>query len=118
MSDHLEDAMAELVPLDSPARHLNGDEGMTPEREAHLARVLHSHGGLVAEKYRAGQRNHGGTLHKKPGMLRSAREESADLAVYLETLHEQIAALADDIDAERVSAKFAASVLRAFLGAS
>ena len=90
MSDTIEDAMAETVPLDSPARH-----GLSDDQEKHLRHVTASQSALMEIKYRRGQREHGGDCWKKPGMLAHAQEEVADLAVYLFTLDEQMRALAN-----------------------
>lgn len=96
-SENLEDAMAEVIPMNSPARHLPNDREMTPVHEAHLSHVVRAQSRLIDAKYRAGQRDHGGTLFKKPGMLANAIDEQVDLAVYLITLHEQIEVIAADL---------------------
>lgn len=62
---------------------------MTPEQDAHLARILTRLTADVRAKYEDGQEKHGGNLWEKPGMLESALEEVLDLAVYLYTAIEQ-----------------------------
>jgi hypothetical protein len=66
------------------------DEPMAPEHEAHLQRVLTRFTRALSQKYRAGQREHGGNLWTKRGMLDRAIEEAIDQAIYLMTLREQI----------------------------
>lgn len=62
---------------------------MTPDQEKHLQRIKDKFLAEVDKKYRNGQREHGGNLWLKPGMLDMALEEVIDLAVYLYTLKEQ-----------------------------
>jgi hypothetical protein len=103
----LEDAMAELIPLDSPARHLD----MTPDREKHLAAVKTSAISLLDLKFRRGQAEHGGNLWEKPGMLQNALDENADQAVYLFTLEGQMSALALALRNGAISPEAAADAL-------
>ncbi len=116
MSDEIEDAMAELVPLDSPARH-SDHHAMTPPREAHLSHVLRLQAHRTEARYRAGQAQHGGTLFTKPGMLKEALAESADLAVYLITLEEQMEDLAAGLRAGGITPQDAADALERMLRA-
>lgn len=67
---------------------------MTKGQRAHVQRVLDAHTGLIARKYRAGQKEHGGNCWEKPGMLAHAMDEAADLPVYLHTLQEQLEVIA------------------------
>ena len=62
---------------------------MTPEHEAHLARIKARLAADIDAKYRAGQDEHGGRLWEKPGMLQHAYAEALDLCVYLLTEMEQ-----------------------------
>lgn len=62
---------------------------MTPEQEAHLARVKAQLVADIDAKYRDGQMTNGGDLWLKPGMVENAYAEVLDLAVYLITLMEQ-----------------------------
>jgi hypothetical protein len=62
---------------------------MDAPHEAHLNRIIEQLSGDVRAKYEAGQREHGGNLWEKPGMLEQAIAEVLDLAVYLYTLKEQ-----------------------------
>ena len=62
---------------------------MTKKQEQHLQRIKNSFSKEVSRKYRIGQKEHGGNLFEKPGMLDMAIEEVLDLAVYLYTLREQ-----------------------------
>lgn len=115
MSENLEDAMSEVVPLDSPARHLPRSAGMTPDRERHLSAVLDSAHALIDQKFRAGQEAHGGNLWEKPGMLRNALEENADQVVYLFTLEGQMSALALALRSGTITAQDAAAALERML---
>ncbi len=62
---------------------------MDAPQEAHLARILSQVTTDLRQKYESGQREHGGNLWEKPGMLEQAIAEVLDLAVYLYTLREQ-----------------------------
>lgn len=62
---------------------------MTGTQEAHLRRIKERCGALLDAKYRAGQREHGGNLWKKP-MVGRIIEESLDLVVYSLTLEQQL----------------------------
>ncbi len=62
---------------------------MTPEQEAHLARVLALVNTGISTKYRDGQAEHGGNLWEKPGLLEEALKEAIDQVIYLTTLIEQ-----------------------------
>jgi hypothetical protein len=63
---------------------------MTAPHDAHVERILTQFNADLRAKYDAGQREHGGNLWEKPGMLEHAIEEAIDLVVYLYTLREQI----------------------------
>lgn len=63
---------------------------MTTPRKAHLRRLTTEANSLITTKYIAGQREHGGDLWKKPGILLMAIEEAVDQLVYLLTLKEQM----------------------------
>jgi hypothetical protein len=63
---------------------------MTPEQQQHLDTLCAQIVSGVSEKYEAGQREHGGDLWKKRGMLRAAIDEANDLQVYLRTLLQQL----------------------------
>ncbi len=62
---------------------------MDAEHEAHLTRILDRFSADTRAKYESGQREHGGNLWEKPGMLEQAIEEAIDMVVYLYTLQEQ-----------------------------
>ena len=62
---------------------------MEAEHEAHVSRILSKFNADLRAKYEKGQREHGGYLWTKPGMLDYAIEEAVDLVVYLYTLREQ-----------------------------
>ena len=71
----------------SPACGLGVGE-LTPEAHfAHLSREFAQEAGA---KYERGQREHGGQLWRKRGMLTCAIEEAHDQVVYLQTLRGQI----------------------------
>jgi hypothetical protein len=65
------------------------DADLEPAQQAHLARLLARIQGDLTAKYAAGQREHGGSLWLKPGMLECAIEEALDLLTYLYTALEQ-----------------------------
>ena len=69
---------------------------MNAEHEAHLSRILTHLTADLRTKYEQGQREHGGNLWLKPGMLDQAIAEVLDLAVYLYTLKEQLARECDE----------------------
>ena len=62
---------------------------MTKPQELHLERIKERGLALLDAKYRAGQREHGGNLWKKP-MVQNIMEESLDLLVYTLTLEQQM----------------------------
>lgn len=63
---------------------------MTPEQIAHRDRVIARFTAQFSKKYEAGQKEHGGDMWKKPGMLAHAIEEVIDLVAYLFTLEDQL----------------------------
>jgi hypothetical protein len=73
----------------SPTTKTSAPEELAPENRAHLDRLLTRIGNDLSQKYRNGQREHGGNLWEKPGMLECAIEEALDLLTYLYTLLEQ-----------------------------
>ena len=62
---------------------------MTDEQQEHLDRILAAFHADASAKYDDGQREHGGNLWEKPGMLEHALEEAIDLVIYLYTMREQ-----------------------------
>ena len=63
---------------------------MNGPRQAHLVRLLEESEKRIREKYFAGQREHGGNLWQKEGILEMAIDEAVDMLVYLLTLKEQM----------------------------
>jgi hypothetical protein len=63
---------------------------MTKKQNEHLAENLAATVSLMTKKYKAGQKEHSGNLWEKPGMLRNAENEVADLNNYLPTLRKQL----------------------------
>lgn len=63
---------------------------MNEEQEAHLAGIKSGFCVAVDAKYRAGQRQHGGNLWKKPGVFPMLTEETLDFVVYAQTLEQQL----------------------------
>jgi len=63
---------------------------MSPEQENHLVNLIDTISKRTDHKYRKGQREHGGNMWRKPGMLYCALQECDDLPVYLHTVHDQI----------------------------
>lgn len=72
--------------------YLKTDHRMTKEQEAHLERVKSEFCELVDEKYRAGQREHGGDLwnNKLTILIDLAIDEAIDQVVYLLTIRDEI----------------------------
>lgn len=63
---------------------------ITRKQVAHLREI---EAGIVRRldaKYRKGQKEHGGNIWEKSGMLANAEDESTDFIVYLHTLREQL----------------------------
>jgi hypothetical protein len=65
---------------------------MTNDQEKHLARIQAAFIRKSDEKYRAGQKEHGGELIAKNDLwiLDAALSEAIDQVIYLETLRERI----------------------------
>lgn len=65
---------------------------MTDERETHLDEIKTEFLHLVDEKYRIGQKNHGGNLFEQTSnkLLNNAIEEAIDMVVYLLTLKNKL----------------------------
>jgi hypothetical protein len=63
---------------------------LTDAQQAHIDRIVAEFDQQVRAKYAAGQREHGGNIWQKPGMLQHAKEEVLDLWVYLCTLEQQM----------------------------
>ncbi len=63
---------------------------MTPDREEHLKEMQDEFIRMSRIKYENGQREHGGKMWEKPGMLAYAKEEVIDLWHYLMTQERQI----------------------------
>lgn len=68
----------------------------------HAVRIIQRLSRLTAEKYAAGQREHGGDLWKKGGLLRELEHEVVDQGVYALTLREQLATTLDWLMAGKV----------------
>lgn len=64
-------------------------ERMSPEHEAHLARIVAGVSTDIAAKYRKGQEEHGGQLWRKPNLLTEARNEALDQLTYLDAVQLQ-----------------------------
>lgn len=56
----------------------------------HAALIGRTVGNAIESKYLRGQREHGGNISLKAGMLGHAEDESRDLSVYLFVLREQL----------------------------
>lgn len=59
----------------------------------HAAQVATRAANAIEDKYLKGQREHGGNIRVKAGMLGHAEDESRDLVVYLDVLREQLTAV-------------------------
>jgi hypothetical protein len=63
---------------------------MTNAQDAHLSGLVTDFTQLVTKKYTAGQKEHGGNLWDKKGLIDMAIDEAIDQVVYLLTLKKQI----------------------------
>jgi hypothetical protein len=63
---------------------------MTGKQTLHLKRVQLAAMKRINAKYKKGQKEHGGNIWEKAGMLANAEDESTDFIVYLYTLREQL----------------------------
>jgi len=63
---------------------------MTDQQEQHLANIKEDFEKEIDTKYRAGQKEHGGNLWRKKGLIDMALDEVLDQYVYLITLKGQI----------------------------
>lgn len=71
---------------------------MTPDQEEHLEFIQDEFADLVEDKYRKGQKEHGGNLWEKEGLLDMAIDEAIDQVVYLLTLKQQFEEAQTDDD--------------------
>lgn len=78
---------------------------MTPKQ--HLARIINYWTAFGTAKYLAGQKEHGGRLWEKRGMLAHCEEEVWDLAAYLPTLRAQLEEVATMLQYARDGCKAA-----------
>lgn len=62
---------------------------MTPDE--HAIAVAQEAAALILHKYKRGQREHGGELWRKKGLLNMAIDEAVDQVIYLLTLRDQLA---------------------------
>lgn len=58
----------------------------------HAAGIANRAKRMILDKYMAGQREHGGELWRKQGIIDMAIDEAVDQIIYLLTLRDQIAA--------------------------
>lgn len=63
---------------------------MKQSQEDHLFDIIDKFSVMVDKKYRKGQREHGGDLWLKAGLINFAIEEALDQVVYLLTLKSQL----------------------------
>jgi hypothetical protein len=63
---------------------------MNQEQETHLSGIKSRFCTSVDEKYRKGQKEHGGDLWKKPGLFPMLKDETTDFIVYADTLEQQL----------------------------
>lgn len=64
--------------------------GLTKKQAQHLHTIGASFMRRMDAKYKKGQKEHGGNIWEKAGMLANAEDEVNDLVVYLHTLREQL----------------------------
>jgi hypothetical protein len=63
---------------------------MDPAKKKHVTQNVKRVSDLQIRKYIAGQKEHGGKMWLKTGLLNAALEEVADLANYLPTIEYQV----------------------------
>lgn len=63
---------------------------MTPEQQEHVAELVYEFGNAIREKYSRGQKEHGGNMWLKRGMLKEAKAEVIDQWTYILTIERQI----------------------------
>lgn len=63
---------------------------MNHEQEAHLSGIKTRLCAGLDDKYRKGQKEHGGDLWKKPGLFPMLKDETKDFVVYADTLEQQL----------------------------
>jgi len=65
---------------------------MTPDQEQDLQNIQDLFYSLVEQKYRAGQKEHGGNLWDMTldDLIHNAMDEAIDQFVYLKTLHDKL----------------------------
>ncbi len=63
---------------------------MTKKQLGHMRAIGESMVKKLDAKYRKGQKEHGGNIWEKAGMLANAEDEVTDLAVYVHTLRGQL----------------------------
>jgi lipopolysaccharide biosynthesis regulator YciM len=89
---------------------------MTQKQNKHLKDIIGSISRRVDEKYRKGQKEHGGDLWLKSGMMDNAMDEVSDLVTYLYTMREQIEEAAGCLRVERNHDGKALAILDKILG--
>lgn len=83
---------------------------LTPKQGKHIADISVAVCRRIEAKYRKGQKEHGGNLWEKEGMLENIMDEITDLLVYAHTLREQMENLRGMIDIDRKGSKEAAMI--------
>ena len=63
---------------------------MTSEQDNHVIGIVQRLVSGVTDKYEAGQKEHGGNLWKKSGIIRNIHNETFDFAVYVDVLKQQL----------------------------
>jgi hypothetical protein len=75
---------------------------MTIEQEAHLTAIKAKFEREVDTKYRAGQKEHGGNLWLKSGILKNIKQETIDFNVYVEVLERQLLEVKDLLEQNKL----------------
>lgn len=70
---------------------------MNKEHRLHMESIVEAFSELARAKYRAGQKEHGGQLWNKHGLLDMAIDEAIDQVVYLVTLKQQLEGTFEDL---------------------
>ena len=78
-----------IVKTNAAPEPVDPDVVEVSEVELHLADLLDTVMVDLASKYLNGQKDHGGLLHRKPGLIQHAKEEALDQVAYLYSLEQQ-----------------------------
>jgi hypothetical protein len=70
---------------------------VTPEQETHLSHILDRAERELRVKYADGQKEHGGNIWAKGGLMQQMRAEALDQMVYTDVIEQQLRGIADSM---------------------